>query len=152
MVVVDSSAVLAVLFGEAEAPTVLRALAAAGGSGVSAPDFLAVEVANALIQARRKARRLKIAAAPSTLLGCPEDRFAELLRARIEALGLVLEPFPGGTRFDRVCALADALGLTTYDALYLALAESQRASLMTLDAALIAAAPAVGVKLTAGRP
>jgi predicted nucleic acid-binding protein len=81
------------------------------------------------------------------VIGCPVDRLAGLLRARIGALGIPLEPASGVEEFDRLCALADACGLTTYDALYLATAEHCGAELLPLDEALVAAAPSVGVRL-----
>jgi predicted nucleic acid-binding protein len=147
VLVVDSSAVLAVLFGEAGAPQVERALASAAVGTVRAPEFLALEVSNVVVSARRKARKLRLAAEPNSLIGCPGDRLAGLLRGRIEALGISLEPASGAVGFDRLCAIADACGLTTYDALYLASAEHRGAALLTLDEALVAAAPSVGIRL-----
>lgn len=149
-VVVDASAVLAVLFGEPEADHVLRVIEASEGSDavtLLAPEFLAFEVSNCVANARQKAVRLGIASPQDSLLGCPVERFAGLLRARIGLLGLTLEPFPLGAGFERTCELAERFSLTTYDAMYLVFAERRGAKLLSLDRALGAAASKLGIGL-----
>ena len=94
--------------------------AASGADLVLAPQLLLVEAANVLL---RKRRRGELSA----------QELGELLQA-IESLPIRLcehEPL-----ILPACALAEAHGLSVYDALYLALAERHGARLITSDDAL----------------
>jgi predicted nucleic acid-binding protein len=95
------------------------------------PPLWNAEVANALVQAERRAT-----VAP--------ERIGQALAAI-----LALAPAVDGTPIDvpRNLECARAYGLSAYDSLYIELALRRRAALATFDAALIAAAPRAGVRL-----
>ena len=119
-VVVDASALAAVVFGEPGADEVARCL---DGAAVFAPDLLAFELASV---ARKKLRR-------------HPERAEEILRALWAALdrrrGIEWRAVDHGD----VVLLALRTGLTPYDASYLWLAGSLGADLVTLDERLAAA-------------
>jgi predicted nucleic acid-binding protein len=103
--------------------------AASGAELVLAPHLLLVEAANVLLRKRRRGE-----------LSAPELR--ELVQA-IEALPIRL--CEHGPLLPATCALAEAHGLSAYDALYLALAEQHGARLITCDEALETVARNVGL-------
>lgn len=116
--VVDSSAVAALLFGEPEGEAVSRRLT---GRPLVAPLLLPFEVANAcLVKARRHPESRDALFAAHGLLG---------------SLGIRLYPVAGEALVD----LAQRTGLTAYDAAYLLLAHLLDADLVTLDRKLAAA-------------
>lgn len=118
VVVIDASAVAALLFGEPDAESVAVRLE---GRPLVAPTLLPYEVANTC---RKKAERGE---------GGREELLAALaLLSRLDIR--YAEPDPLG-----VVGLAWASGLTAYDAAYLWLARSLEAELVTLDARLRAA-------------
>jgi predicted nucleic acid-binding protein len=117
--VVDASALAALVFGEPEAEAVAALLK---GARLAAPSLLDFELANVcLVKMRRR----------------PEQR--EALRA---AFGLAQRLAVETVAVDHVAALdlAEARGLTTYDASYLWLARALGGELVTLDRKLAAAA------------
>lgn len=118
MLVVDSSAVAALLFAEDGAEAVARRL---HGAPLAAPQWLAVELANVCV----KKMRLR-----------PEDE-ASLIEAYgdLARLGVTLHPTPPVD----VLRLAHAERLSFYDACYLWLARHLGAELVTLDRRLAAA-------------
>lgn len=103
--------------------------AASGADVVLAPHLILVEAASVLM---RKQRRGELSM----------QELQELLPA-IEALPIRL--CDHGPLLLPACALADAHGLSTYDALYLALAECQGARLITCDEALDKVARSCGL-------
>ena len=110
--VVDASALAAILFGEPEAEA---AAAQIGDSRLVAPALLGFELANVcLVKCRRH----------------PEQRnnliAAFALRARFGVEEVAIN-------HGEALALADAVGLTVYDASYLWLADKLGAELVTLD-------------------
>jgi len=113
-IVVDASALAAVVFGEPGADEVARRL---DGAAVFAPDLLAFELASV---ARKKLRR-------------HPERAEEILRA----LWAALDPRRGiewrAVDHGDVVLLALRTGLTPYDASYLWLAGYLGADLVTLD-------------------
>lgn len=114
-VVVDASALVAVLLGEPEAGLVGERVA---GHALMSTSLLPYEVANATWQKTRRK------------LMTPTD--ARRVMADLQALAVHLEPAdPAG-----VLALAIETGLTAYDAAYLWLARELGADLITLDADL----------------
>lgn len=115
---VDSSAIVAGLFEEAEAEQALQAMAA---HELHAPSLLSYELANV---ARTKTRA-----------GAPPERVTDALQA-YEGLAIALHPTEPRT----LHALALAHDLSTYDAAYLALAIRLQAPLLTFDQRLAAAA------------
>lgn len=103
--------------------------AASGADLVLAPQLLLAEVANVLL---RKRRRGELSA----------QELGELLQA-VESLPIRLCEHESLVL--PACALAEAHGLTAYDALYLALAERHGAHLITSDVALDKVAHSLGL-------
>ncbi len=123
VVVVDASALAALLFGESTAAQVAERLAKAV---LAAPTLLRYEVSHACLK--------KIARYP--------DRRGELLRAvgdftRMEIQEIDIPPL-------EAIQLAEQMGLSLYDASYLWLSRSLGAPLVTLDRKLEAAASGRG--------
>ena len=117
--VVDASALAAILFGEPEAEAVAARI---GEARLVAPVLLGFELANVcLVKCRRH----------------PEQRdnllAAFALRARFGVEEIAIE-------HGEALALADAAGLTVYDASYLWLARRLDVPLVTLDKMLARAA------------
>jgi len=125
-VVIDTSALLAVLLEEPERPALIAATA---GAVLMAPSSLPWEVGNALVAAVRR-RRLTA---------------AEAHRAWVayEAVPLRLVEVDMG----RAIAAALDLGLYAYDAYMLELARQRGLPLLTLDQRLGAAAVASGLTM-----
>jgi len=119
-VVADASALASVVFAEHSAPEVSAQLE---GAALFAPTLLRYELQSV---ARKKCRR-----------------HPELTRATLEALDGVLDPRSGITWMDPnpvdVVLIANATGLSAYDACYLWLAGFLEADLVTRDRALSAA-------------
>ena len=103
--------------------------AASGGDLVLAPQLLLAEAANVML---RKRQRGELSAV----------ELVELLQAM---MSLPIRYCEHENLILSTCALAEAHGLTAYDALYLALAERQGARLITNDEALNAAARTLGL-------
>lgn len=117
-VVVDASALGAIMFGEPEGPTLAAHLA---GETLLAPALLDFELMNLALKKARKR---------------PATR-GQVMASLVAALSLPVShvQVPGAAVF----ALASETGLTAYDASYLWLARSRDAELVTLDAALLRA-------------
>ena len=103
--------------------------AASGADLVLAPHLLLAEAANVLL---RKRRRDELSA----------QELRELLQA-VESLPIRL--CEHGPLLFPACALAEAHGLSAYDALYLAVAERHGARLITNDEGLAKVARAIGL-------
>ena len=103
--------------------------AATGADLVLAPHLLLAEAANVLL---RKRRRDELSA----------QELRELLQA-VESLPIRL--CEHGPLLFPACALAEAHGLSAYDALYLAVAEQHSARLITNDEGLAKVARAIGL-------
>jgi predicted nucleic acid-binding protein len=116
--VVDASALAALLFAEPEAETIAKRLADAR---LAAPSLLDFELTNVCLTKMRRQ---------------PSDReairaaFSLLHRLRVETVAV---------DHPAVLNLAEATGLTAYDASYLWLARALDAELVTLDRKLAAA-------------
>jgi predicted nucleic acid-binding protein len=117
--VVDASAIVALLFGEAKGPEIADQLR---GCRLLAPNLLSIELANVCLM---KARRL------------PNERDTLLAAFRLRG-HIAIEEMP--VDHDAVLDLALTTGLTAYDASYLWLARVFRAELVTLDRQLATAA------------
>jgi predicted nucleic acid-binding protein len=115
-VVVDASAIGAIMFGEPEGPALSAHLE---GETLLAPALLDFELMNLAV---KKARRRP-------------DQIESIAMILATALALRLDrvPVPG----PEVFALAAGTGLTAYDASYLWLARSRDAELVTLDSELL---------------
>lgn len=126
-VVVDASVMAAITFGEPDSSDWSRRL---DGCALYAPTLLQYELANV---ARRKCRQTP-----------------ELTRRILAAIDLTLDPRRGMTWMDPnpvdVVLIANATGLSTYDASYLWLAGYLEADLVTRDRALAAAADSLGAR------
>jgi predicted nucleic acid-binding protein len=131
-VVVDNSVALAwTLIDErsAAADTILETVMREGGH---VPFIFRAEFANGLTMAFRRNR----------IDGASRSEALKFM----EALKLVHD-VEGKDRIDAAVELADAHGLTVYDALYLDLAQHQRLPLATFDKKLVAAANRAGTPL-----
>ncbi len=118
-IVVDSSAIAAILYAEPRADEVVQRLE---GAVLVAPQWLAVELANVCV----KKMRLR-----------PQDQ-AQLMEAYGDLASLDIELHH--IQPADVLPLAHASRLSLYDACYLWLARRLDAALVTLDARLAAAA------------
>jgi predicted nucleic acid-binding protein len=120
--VLDSSAALAVVLGEPDAPAVRERLLDAAGQPLLVPDLFWLEVANVLVRRH----------------GWHADAVVEALR-ELDQLGIET------VQLDRplllaALDLATPNGITVYDAAYLALADAADLQLLTLDQDLARAA------------
>ena len=123
MIVLDASAVVAVLVGPSPGAERLREKVEGPGESLHVPHVMDLEVLHAL---RRQ-----------TLLGTlSRERGAEALE---DLKNIAFVRYPHASLADRIWKLKD--NLTAYDAAYVALAEALDAPLVTLDARL-ARAPA----------
>ena len=124
--IVDASAIAALLFGEPEAETVVLQLE---NCTLAAPTIFPFEMASVCL---KKLRRH------------PQQR-ETILTAYTLADCLTIEYFQ--VQMKDVIALAERSKLTVYDSSYLWLAQSLRAELVTLDAALARAAQRLALKM-----
>ena len=125
-VVIDTSAVIAVIVWAPERPTIIRHTA---GAGLAAPASLHWEVGNAFSAMFRR-RRITLDQARQAV-----ESYQQMLLRFIDIdLGQSLE-------------LAERLGLYAYDAYVVACALNLRAPLLTLDKRLAAAASRTGVRI-----
>ena len=122
--VLDTSAALAILLGEPEAPAVREHLLAASGGSILVLDLFWLEVVNVLTRRH----------------GWEADAVVEALRD-LDELGLETVA-PDRPMVLVSLDLATLHGLSAYDAAHLALAETADAALLTLDARLGRAAGA----------
>jgi predicted nucleic acid-binding protein len=124
VVVVDASALAALLFGEPDAPAVSAAL---DGHALAAPTVLRYEIASVYL------RKLKRYASRRLAL-------TEMLRAY--PLLAIDEVQPSA---DEIARFAEQTDLTAYDAAYLWLARLLGAPIVTLDRRLAEAAQSLGL-------
>ncbi len=123
LVVVDASALAALVFAEPEADEIAERLR---GVELAAPQLLAYEMANvAAVKLRRRLVSLDVAA-----------RALSLFRR----LDLRLHPVDASAAFET----AARTGLTAYDGAYLWLAKALHAELVTLDRKVVRAARGEG--------
>lgn len=123
LVVVDASAIAAIIYAEPEGPDVARRLS---GRRLAAPTLIHLELASVCL---KRARRQPV-------------RRAALHAAYRLRLGLSIEAVE--VEPDAVLALAADTGLTPYDAAYLWLSRHLRAGLVTLDRRLADADASLG--------
>lgn len=116
--VVDASALAALLFGEPKAEAIAERLE---GARLAAPALLGFELANVCLTKMRRHPELR---------GALRAAFLSADRLAVETIAV-----------DHVAVLdlAEASGLTAYDASYLWLARTLAAELVTLDRKLAAA-------------
>ena len=99
------------------------------------PALWPVETANALLVATRRGR-------------VGQDEWPEI-RAHLDALPIEVDPVSGPRTWSAALDLANAHGISVYDAMYLELAARMRMPFATLDRALRAAVRAAGVEVPA---
>jgi predicted nucleic acid-binding protein len=125
--VLDASAWLRLFLADGPMPTVLEAAAVQvdhGTASFAAPELILVEAAHAL---HRKCQRGFLSLKERDVL------WADMRRTPLDLL-------PIHEHVDRALVLGGEHRITTYDALYLAIAEHLGAPLLTADAALAKAA------------
>ena len=96
------------------------------------PSLWPVELANVLLVATRRGR-IRV------------DEWPEI-RASLEALPIEIEPVSTSRVWGESLELAKTHHISVYDAMYLELAVRLQLPLATLDRALLAAAPVVGIE------
>jgi predicted nucleic acid-binding protein len=131
LVVLDASFVLRYVLHTDAARPHPAGLALLRGCELIVPALWNAEVANALVQAERRA-------------AVPAQRIGAAL-ATILALEPTVDAHPVDVARNLECARAH--GLSAYDSLYIELALRRRAALATYDAAMMAAAPRAGIRL-----
>jgi len=132
-VVIDSSVTLGWTLADERTEATASILRLVAENGAVAPSIWPVEVANSLSVAVRR-KRISLTTRDSHL-------------ADLATLTIDLDEHTAANAWSVTLALADRFGLTVYDAAYLELAMRRRLPLATLDNALIAAGPAVGVAI-----
>lgn len=132
-VVLDASLTVSWFFADERTPEGMAVLERVARNGAVVPSLWRLEVANAFQMAIRR-RRMDKASRDANLLD-------------LAAMSIVADLETGAKAWTSIVMLADAHGLTIYDAAYLELARRKSLPLATLDAALIAAAKAEQVAL-----
>ena len=129
--VVDSSVALAwVLPDEHGSPADVLA-DSLERSPACAPSLWPLEVGNALVMAQRRKRLT--------------ERDLDRVLKVVQSLAVELDATPVDETFPAIVAIARKLGLTTYDAAYLELAQRRGLPLATLDTRLAESARKLGV-------
>lgn len=131
--VVDASVAMAWCFLD-EATTATRTLyQELSKATLTVPAWWTIELSNVLYLAEKKGR-------------IPTDRVAEFILF-VNGLQLEIDSLPPEHAFSHLLPLCRSHGLTSYDAIYLELAERRNLPLATLDEPLRKAAKKMGVKL-----
>jgi predicted nucleic acid-binding protein len=133
--VVDASVALAWCFEDERSPPLVALLGRAATEGAYAPQIWPLEALNALFSAQRRGR----------IASAKRRELASLLRE----LPIALDPDTATEAWSATQTLAEAHGLTAYDAAYLELALRLGLPLATLDKALADAARILGAPLLA---
>jgi predicted nucleic acid-binding protein len=132
-VILDASVTLALCFPEERTPALLSLQESLATRSAVVPPLWWYEVANALLQAKRRAR-------------LPEGGYEAVLPI-IRELSLITDDQHAESLFQGVISLAERFRLTVYDATYLELASRRGLPLATLDVELRTAATSLGVPL-----
>lgn len=133
MLVLDSSVTLSWCFEDEATPEVDAVMRRVAAEGAVVPSLWRYEVANGLQMAVRRERI--------------DAGFRDQVLGHIDLLHIHLDGDSDGYAWTASIQLASRHDLTIYDAAYLELAQRRRVDLATLDAALIRAAAAVGVRI-----
>ena len=129
--VIDSSVTLGWTLADERTEATATVLRIVASEGAVAPVIWPLEVANSLNMAVRRKR---------VTYPISDRHLADLAE-----LTILLDEQTSANAWSKTLKLADAHGLTVYDATYLELALRRELPLATLDRALIAAAARVGV-------
>jgi predicted nucleic acid-binding protein len=135
--VVDASFIVPIM-AESMGPVSRTALAREAmrtSAGLVAPAILLFELLNSIHNGQRA--------------GILTTTQGQIALTSILDLGIHVEPAPDASVALRIAELAEAHGLTAYDASYLELAMRTNSALATFDSALIRAAQAEGVQIVA---
>jgi predicted nucleic acid-binding protein len=133
--VLDASVTVAWFFDDQRTPIVLDVLDRVVRDGADVPPIWRLEVVNALQSAVKRRR---------TQIETRDDALRQLL-----LLSITVDETCDAQCWGRALALADAHGLTIYDASYLELATRRRLPLATRDQRLRVAARAEGLPVLA---
>lgn len=124
--VLDTSAALSLVFPDEATDGSMAFWSAAGASKILVPQLWLVEIANAMLTAVKRKRLTDVQAKASW--------------NQLSRLTITIESFPCSlVEAQIVHSLATNRSLTSYDAVYLALARRARCPLVTLDSQLITA-------------
>lgn len=133
--VVDNSVTLAWCFEDEQTPAIMALLDRVAETGAFAPQLWPLEALNGLLTAERRGR-------------ITADK-RRSLAGMLSALPISIDDETASRTWGANAQLAEAHGLTAYDAAYLELAIRLQAPLATADKALVAAAQKIGVPLLA---
>ena len=133
--VLDCSVTMAWMFPDEATEATDRLREALLDTRAFVPALWPVETANALLVATRRGR-------------IAQDEWPEI-RVHLDALPIEVDPVSGSRTWGAALDLANAHGISVYDAMYLELAARMRMPLATLDRALQAAARAADVEVPA---
>lgn len=131
ILVLDGSYTLAWCFEDETNPAIDATMLRAAAQGAIVPAIWRLEVANGLNAGVRRGR----------LTSARRDA----VLAALAQMGIATDPDTDRHAWSGTVRLADAHGLTIYDASYLELAIRRNLPLATLDAALVRAANGVGL-------
>jgi predicted nucleic acid-binding protein len=131
--VLDASVALAWCFPDERSPSTESLLERAAVSPSVVPQLWPLEVASSLLQAQRRGR----------ILAAQRVQFLSM----VGTLQIHVDRMTAERAWTEVLAVAEANGLTVYDATYLELAMRLGVPLATMDGAVRAAASAAGVPL-----
>ena len=129
--VLDCSLTMAWMFRDEATEATDRLREALLDTRAFVPALWPVETANALLVATRRGR-------------VRQDEWPEI-RAYLDALPIEVDPVSGSRTWGAALDLANAHGISVYDAMYLELAERMQMPLATLDRVLLRAAQSAGV-------
>ncbi|QUD87678.1 type II toxin-antitoxin system VapC family toxin [Phenylobacterium montanum] len=131
--VLDNSIALAWCFEDEQTPAIMALLDRVAAAGAFAPQLWPIEALNGLLTAERRGR---ITA---------EKRRS--LAGLLNALPISIDDETAVRTWSATAQLAEAYGLTAYDATYLELTLRLQVPLATSDKRLVAAARAAGVEM-----
>lgn len=131
MIVIDASAAIALVLNEDTGETKLESIKVLANDTVVAPSHWAAEVGNSLVT---NVRRRRI-----------DPRHLSTVIAKLEGLEVMVEAPPAFQQMTTIAEMAIQLGLTFYDAAYVATAQVRRASLFSLDPKMRAAAVGLAI-------
>jgi predicted nucleic acid-binding protein len=134
--VVDASAVSALFLPDESSPALQEVFQSIGESDILVPPLFWYEIANVVRGAINRGRLSKADALS--------------LWPRLQGLGLRIDDRGGAGYARELCQLAQAHGLSAYDASYFELAARRGATLVSLDVELRGAAAGAGVRLLPG--
>lgn len=131
MIVIDASAAIALVLNEDTGETKIESISVLASDTVVAPSHWVAEVGNSLVT---NVRRKRI-----------DPRHLSAVIAQLEGLEVRIETPPAFQQMMTIAQMAMHLGLTFYDAAYVATAQARQASLFSLDRKMRAAAAGLAI-------